>query len=647
MAVLMPLPKVFFTNGSGKPLVEGKVYSYQAGTNTPKATYTNAQGNVANTNPVILDSRGEASIWLIGGPYKIVLKDAAGATIWTQDFIQGEIDAQSLKTIAELRATTGYTTGDVAFVTSYYSGWAALAAGPVGGGQFVWDAASTAADNGGTIFAVTGVTTGRWKRTDAEFSFLNFGAVGNGIADDLVPARATIAACPVGGVVTVNDGYRFKISNDLDCNKSMTLTGRGELLMEGAATSGFLLKATAPGVVMDGLRAIHSTSGNQNNRFCAAYSSDFIMTGCYADNFAAGVSVRFELGEHFRSTIIGNQILNVRGFGLGPASNDPIGEADGDGITTWGAMATIANNIVSCKPGFDARIGIHCEGLAPNSPTQPFHSEALFSVVGNVVCGQFRRGISFEDIECGAILGNAVADSTWWLLSLNSCRNSVCAGNTGSYTRQAGQNQGSFYTPVRAAMMGYGQNEGCSFIGNKIRIENSAECPAVFYLQGTSGRIPFQTHYYDNEYTIESGTVAKVYQLEFAGTQCDFSRNTGTGFTNIGILMQNCSEPNVDGNRISALAGTASAGARFEACSQVNFNYNRIKNITAGNGRAVECTFNDGHSINDNKITNCLVGVDLFGAASSFVTRNTFKTVTTPLNNIAGSCVATPNIVIA
>jgi len=36
--------------------------------------------------------------------------------------------------------------------------------GDGGGGTFFWDASSTATDNGGTVIAATGVTTGRWKR---------------------------------------------------------------------------------------------------------------------------------------------------------------------------------------------------------------------------------------------------------------------------------------------------------------------------------------------------------------------------------------------------------------------------------------------------------------------------------------------------
>lgn len=80
MPSLAPLPKFrFFTaGGTGtpvRPLVGGKVYFYEAGTTTPKDTYTSSTGLVANTNPVILNSRGEADIWLGAGSYKMLVTD--------------------------------------------------------------------------------------------------------------------------------------------------------------------------------------------------------------------------------------------------------------------------------------------------------------------------------------------------------------------------------------------------------------------------------------------------------------------------------------------------------------------------------------------------------------------------------------------
>lgn len=84
MAVLMTPPYMSFTDSNGNPLSGGKVFTYTAGTLTPKATYTDSTEGVSNANPVILDSAGRAAIWL-NGSYKFIVKDSADATISTTD----------------------------------------------------------------------------------------------------------------------------------------------------------------------------------------------------------------------------------------------------------------------------------------------------------------------------------------------------------------------------------------------------------------------------------------------------------------------------------------------------------------------------------------------------------------------------------
>lgn len=89
MALISPYPIMQFFSAIGDPLSGGKLYTYIAGTTTPQETYTDQTGGTANTNPVILNSRGEASVWLGTSSYKFVLKDAVDATIWTIDDIAG------------------------------------------------------------------------------------------------------------------------------------------------------------------------------------------------------------------------------------------------------------------------------------------------------------------------------------------------------------------------------------------------------------------------------------------------------------------------------------------------------------------------------------------------------------------------------
>ena len=95
MAVLTPSPNPAFVDAAGEPLVGGQLYTYIAGTTTLQATYTDATAATANTNPIILDSRGEANVWLGGAVYKFVLKDADGALIWTVDYISAPTAAVS------------------------------------------------------------------------------------------------------------------------------------------------------------------------------------------------------------------------------------------------------------------------------------------------------------------------------------------------------------------------------------------------------------------------------------------------------------------------------------------------------------------------------------------------------------------------
>ena len=83
----------FFTT-TGLPLAGGLIYTYQAGSSTPLATYSDNGGVYANTNPIVLgtDGRPQTEIWLTYGyNYKFVLQDSSYNTIQTYDNIYGII----------------------------------------------------------------------------------------------------------------------------------------------------------------------------------------------------------------------------------------------------------------------------------------------------------------------------------------------------------------------------------------------------------------------------------------------------------------------------------------------------------------------------------------------------------------------------
>ena len=135
----------FFDN-NGNPLSGGKLYSYVAGTTTPQATYTSVSGATAHTNPIVLDSAGRVAtgeIWVTAGQnYKFVLKTSAEVTIATWDNITG-----------------------------------------INGTGIATNAVNVQYDPGGTGAVATTVQA-KLRET---VSVKDFGAVGNGVADDTTP----------------------------------------------------------------------------------------------------------------------------------------------------------------------------------------------------------------------------------------------------------------------------------------------------------------------------------------------------------------------------------------------------------------------------------------------------------------------------
>ena len=212
---LSPDAVLHFDDSNGNPLVGGLLFTYAAGTTTKQNSYTDSTAATPNTNPIVLNSRGECQCWLDTSLwYKVVLAPAGDTdppsnAIWTVDQVQGiniPPTMLSFATLAALRVNTK-TNVTTAVVMGYYQ------AGDGGGGIFTWSASSSAADDGGSVIMPTGwVGSGRWLRvfSDGFNSIQYWGAQPS--ASALVNTAAINAAIAYGaanGFTTTIDGGTY------------------------------------------------------------------------------------------------------------------------------------------------------------------------------------------------------------------------------------------------------------------------------------------------------------------------------------------------------------------------------------------------------------------------------------------------------
>jgi hypothetical protein len=205
-ATLSPAPKLQFFDANGNPLVGGKLYSYAAGTSTPLATYTGNTTTTANSNPVVLDSRGEAGVWLSSSYYKLKLTDSNNVEIWTVDNVGG------FATMADLTAAIAALTASLA--------------------------SSSGSSMIGFIQAGTSAvaTTAQTKMRET-ISVKDFGAVGDDTHDDTTNIQAAINyANTIGGDVYFPPGI-YKITNGLTINNSGDILDVYKASMYGDSSS--------------------------------------------------------------------------------------------------------------------------------------------------------------------------------------------------------------------------------------------------------------------------------------------------------------------------------------------------------------------------------------------------------------------------
>ena len=229
-----------FFNNDGTVLSGGKLNTYTAGTTTPATTYTTSAGTIAHSNPIVLNSAGRVpgsgEIWLTDGiTYKFVLTDANDVLIATYDNISG-INSNFINFTNQQEIQTA-TAGQTIFTLTtmqYQPGTGSLSVFVDGVNQYGPGAQYAFTETSGTVVTfVTGLHVGASvKFTTSEInaasygdafqisytppftgsvatnvgdtlaqtvSVMDFGAVGNGVADDTTAIQAAITAVSVAG----------------------------------------------------------------------------------------------------------------------------------------------------------------------------------------------------------------------------------------------------------------------------------------------------------------------------------------------------------------------------------------------------------------------------------------------------------------
>ena len=285
MAVLLsPVGGVagqFFDN-NGAPLSGGKMYTYVAGTTTPQATYTSAAGSTAHSNPIILDSGGRVpggEIWLTDGlQYKFVLKTSTDVLIGTYDNIVG-INSNFVNFLTETEVQTATASQTVFTLTTmqYQPGTNNLSVFVDGVNQIDGATYSYVETSSTVITFTSGLHVGALVKfttaqtlstgvTDASLvtytpagtgavattvqtklresvSVKDFGAVGNGVADDTASIQVAINN---GTAFTFTSGT-YKITSDLmfPVGRAITFANGAYLLVSAGVTIKFMDNITS------------------------------------------------------------------------------------------------------------------------------------------------------------------------------------------------------------------------------------------------------------------------------------------------------------------------------------------------------------------------------------------------------------------
>lgn len=409
----------FFDN-NGQPLSGGKIYTYAAGTTTPQATYTSALGTTPHANPIVLDSAGRVpggEIWLTDSLiYKFVIETSTAILIGSYDNITGVNSNFVNYTVQEevITATAGQTVFNLSTI-NYTPGTNSLSVYIDGVNQYVGDSYLETDSNTVTFTAglhvgaevkfttAVQVTTNTIDAANVSYippfaggvgtnvedklaqyvSVKDFGAVGDGVADDTAAIDAALAG---GGHVTFPEGT-YKVTT-IVCN------GVNNLSVD--ATGATFTSVYGNVVVI-------------NNCDDFSWRGGIINSGVGANPTYTPLGVPYTVPSNF--TVFDSNRVQVSNI----QCNNNIGNGSPCLVAWVVSQGQFSNN--QCFNGGDNSIW--------------FFSCSRMTASNNLIRGQLAgRAICFQQVNYGAMTGNVIQNGKGDGLNVHGSSNIAIVGNS-------------------------------------------------------------------------------------------------------------------------------------------------------------------------------------------------------------------------
>jgi len=277
---------------------------------------------------------------------KEALQRAVGTNVVTGSLTSAPFQVTTIAALKAVIVSNSATpNGTQVYVTGYY------AAGDGGQGYFVYNSASVAADNGGTIIQPT-AGVGRWLRvvTTNDINVRWFGAKGDGITNDTTSIQSSVSVAVAAGGAGVYIPRGRYLTNTITLGSNVNLFGEGigstvlvqnsitgasygTLFADSGSASTYVENLSISEITIDGQVAsagfeehthLVSLSGVRN---AAIRRVEFL--GFRGDGLYLGSSPSAGIERHNINTVIDNCVFD----GVNKDNRNGISVIDSDGLS--------------------------------------------------------------------------------------------------------------------------------------------------------------------------------------------------------------------------------------------------------------------------------------------------------------------------